>query len=269
MNASRTCLQLVVAATLCAACGSADDAQRTPAETAANVDGNAPAGGNTPATPPPAAGTTMPAPAAPSEYDVEKKWAEDHGVVIEPNKTTVIGKRRGNDARSDKYEDSLVVFEADGTLVRFVGTTKPAQMPSPGSAVVPDVDDDGRKDLGIVRPGIYRAHGSVTYGLPGYERNSFKVTTEDDESGLPAWRDLTGDGVFSPSEKMLSEQRKYTISGIYIHYGFAPAGTTLGVDTYIGPWSVGCQNVQYKELDAFVQAVGGKDATFRYAIIED
>jgi hypothetical protein len=265
-----SCWKLLGAAIILAGCGSADDAQRIPDANGSSVDESSPAAGSTKASPPPAATTAAPAPATPpTEYEVEKAWAEAHGVVIEPNKTTVVGKRRGNDARTDKYEDSLVVFKADGTLVSFVGTTKPAQMPSPGSAVVPDVDADGRKDLGIVRPGVYRAHGSVTYGLPGHERAAFKVTTEQDEGGLPAWRDLTGDGVFSAPEKMLSEQRNYVITGIYIHYGFAPAGTTLGVDTFIGPWSVGCQNVQYKELDSFVQAVGGADATFRYAIVDD
>jgi hypothetical protein len=272
MDSSRSGWQLVGVALLLTAapgCGSTADPDRV-ADKAASTDGTYVSGdGNTPAAPPPAATTAPPAPAAASDYEVEKAWAEAHGVVIEPNKTTVVAKRRGDDKRSDKYEDTLVVFTADGTIVRFLGTTKPAQMPSPGSAVVPDVDDDGRKDLGIVRPGVYRAHGSTTYGLAGYERAAFKITTEDDEGGLPAWRDLTGDGVYSASEKMLSEQRKYLISGIYIHYGFAPAGTTLGADTYVGPWSVGCQNVLYKELDSFVQAVGGADATFRYAIVDD
>ena len=76
--------------------------------------------------------------------------------MFEPGKTTVIAKRRGSLARSTKYEDEIVVFRASGTLVRFVATTKPAQMPNPSSSVVPDVDKDGRKDLGIVRPGVYR-----------------------------------------------------------------------------------------------------------------
>jgi len=254
------------AALLCAACGSADDSQ--PGDKASGTDATQP---SDPAAPPPAPpATTSAAPAPPpSDYEVEKAYAEAHGVVIEPGKVTVVAKRRGADALSTTYDDTLVVFRSDGTIARFAGTTKPAQMPVPGSSIVPDVDGDGRKDLGIVRPGVYRAHGGTSYGVPGYERSAFKVTTETDDPDLPAWRDLTGDGVYSASEKMLAEQRSYTIDGIYIHYGFAPAGTTLGADTYIGPWSVGCQNVQYKELDDFVQAVGGADATFRYAIVHD
>ena len=208
-------------------------------------------------------------PAPPSEWDTEKAWAEAHGVVIEPGKTTVIGKRRESLARSMKYEDTLVVFRSNGTIVRFVGTTKPAQMPNASSSVVPDVDKDGRKDLGIVRPGVYRAVGDTKFGLPGQERTAFKIVTEEGQGGLPAWRDLTGDGVFSPSERTSSEQRSYTISGIYIHYGFDPSGTTLGNGKYVGPWSVGCQNILYDELDAFVEAVGGAKASFRYAIVDD
>lgn len=216
---------------------------------------------------PPAAASSSPSPAPVDEYAAEKAWAEAHGVKIEAGKVTVVAKRRGSDRRSDQYEDMFVVFRADATVARYIGTTKPAQMPNPGSAVVPDVDGNGRKDLGIVRPGVYVAHGDVTYGLPGYERHAFKIKTDDDDSYLPAWRDLDGDGVFSAQDKSLSEQRKYRISGIYIHYGFEDGGTKLGPDEYVGPWSVGCQNIRYGELDAFIKDVGGPDATFRYAIV--
>ena len=212
--------------------------------------------------------TSTPAP-EPSEWDTEKAWAEARGVVIEAGKTTVVGKRRGSLARSSTYEDTIVVFRSNGTIVRFEATTKPAQMPNPSSSTVPDVDKDGRKDLGIVRPGVYRAVGDVTFGLPGQERTAFKIVTNEGEGGLPAWRDLSGDGVFSASERSLSEERGYTISGIYIHYGFDPSGTTLGKSTYVGPWSVGCQNIKYEELDSFVEAVGGPKASFTYAIVDD
>ncbi|MBX3260252.1 MAG: hypothetical protein KF782_11230 [Labilithrix sp.] len=212
---------------------------------------------------------SAPAPRAPSEYETEKAWAAARGVAIEPGKTTVVAKRRGSVARSTTYEDSLVVLRPDETIVRFVGTTKPAQMPNPASSVVPDVDGDGRKDLGIVRPGVYRAVGDVTFGIPGHERAAFKIVTEDGAGGLPAWRDLSGDGDFSASERALSEERGYRISGIYIHYGFSPAGTKVGGSTYVGPWSVGCQNVLYDELDSFIEAVGGASASFRFAIVDD
>lgn len=208
-----------------------------------------------------------PAP-TPGTYASEKTWAEAHGVTIDVGKATVVAKRYGADKRVTVYEDTIVVFKADGTLATFIGNTKPAQMPRPESGVVPDVDGDGRKDLGIVRPGIYMAHGSTTFGLTGYERAAFKVRTLAGDNYLPAWRDLSGDGDFSASEKSLAAQRDYKISGIYIHYGFAPTGTKLGTSTYVGPWSVGCQNIQYPELDKFVQAVGGASAVFKYAIVD-
>jgi len=210
------------------------------------------------------------APAEPaSEWETEKAWAEARGVVIEPNATTVVAKRRGKLARSSRYEDTVVVFRPDRKVVRFVATTKPAQMPNESISSVPDVDGDGRKDLGMVRPGVYRAIGDVTFGVPGHPRTAFKLVTEDGDGALPAWRDLDGDGVFSPRERAVSEQRGYTITGVYIHYGFEPEGRVIGDRKRSGPWTVGCQNVRYDELDAFVEAVGGPKASFRYAIVHE
>jgi hypothetical protein len=217
---------------------------------------------------PSATGSTAPAPPLSEAYKTEKIWAEARKVTVEPGKVSVVAKRKGATKRSMVYEDEFVVFQADGNITRFIGTTKPAQMPRAESSVVPDVDKDGRKDLGIVRPGTYVAHGSVTYGIPDYERTAFKIKMADGDGYLPAWRDLSGDGVYSDDEKTTAVQRDYKISGIYIHYGFADSGTKLGSTTYNGPWSVGCQNIKYAELDAFVAAVGGADAQFQFSIVD-
>ncbi len=89
------------------------------------------------------------------------------------------------------------MFRSDGTLVQFVGTTKPAQMPEPEQLHGPRRRQGRAQGLGIVRPGVYRAIGDVTFGLPGHERTAFEIVTEHGAGGLPAWRDLSGDGVFS------------------------------------------------------------------------
>lgn len=270
MDANRSWIWLVGSASMLVACGS--DAESGPL---ASQDKLSPPDDSTEIAAPSGSEAQTPTVAAPSgssvtsDYTVEKAWAEAHGVTIEAGRPTVIAKRRGTDKRTSKYEDELVVLRSNETVVRFVGTTKPAQMPSPSGTLVPDVDGDGRKDLGIVRPGIYKARGGVKYGLSGYERPAFKVFTEADDGGLPAWRDLTGDGIYSDAEKATAESKDYRITGVYIHYGFAMAGTKLGKDTFVGPWSVGCQNVQYDELDTFIEAVGGPDAVFRYAIVDD
>jgi len=276
-QAARALGLFTVGALLCAACAAEPAEERgDPPDPAADTDDTLAADGvaadppqsTTPAAPAPSQPT--PEPPKASDYETEKAWAEAHGVTIPANTVTVVARRRGDDKRSTVYEDTLVVFKKDGTVKRFLGTTKPAQMPNPSSSVVPDVDGDGRKDLGIVRPGIYKARGSTTFGIPGYERPAYKVVTADTESsGLPAWRDLTGDGIYSANEKTLSVQRKYTIGGVYIHYGFAPTGSKVGPNTYKGPWSVGCQNIQYQELDTFIAAVGGEAAIFTYAIVDD
>ena len=243
---------------------SGDDGGPLPApETApaSNVPVESPSGSAS-AEPPPAP------PPSPSEFDKEKTWAEAHGVTIAAGKTVVIGKRRGGENRAEVYQDEIVVLRSDKTVVRFVASTKPAQLPDP-AGTVPDVNSDGRRDLGVVRPGIYEARGDEAFGLPGHERNAFRVYTTDGKTALPAWRDTSGDGVFSAAEKQHSETRDHRITGILIHYGFAPNGTKVGAATYAGPWSVGCQNIIYSDLEAFVTAVGGASAKFTYAIVED
>jgi hypothetical protein len=216
----------------------------------------------------PAQETPPASPPAASDYDKEKTWAEAHGVTIPAGRTVVIGKRRSGANRTDVYQDEIVVLRPDKTIARFVASTKPAQMPNP-AGTVPDVNKDGRRDLGVVRPGIYEARGNEDFGLPGFERDAFRVYTTDGKTALPAWRDTSGDGVFSAAEKKASETQGHGITGILIHYGFAPNGTKLGGETYVGPWSVGCQNIMYAELDSFVAAVGGKSATFTYAIVDE
>jgi len=271
MSSFRTLGWLAAGALLAVGCGAERDTRPVgttdpvvPSESTSGDVNGAPGEDTSPPAP-----RTPESPSVTTEWEAEKAWAEARGVVFEAGRTTVIAKRRGSLARSSKYEDTIVVLRPDETLVRFVATTKPAQMPNPSSSVVPDVDKDGRKDLGIVRPGVYRAVGDVMFGLPGHERAAFKILTEEGEGGLPAWRDLSGDGDFSPSERALSEERSYTIGGIYIHYGFDPDGTKLSGGTYAGPWSVGCQNIMYDELDDFIEAVGGAKASFRYAILDE
>lgn len=209
-----------------------------------------------------------PAFAPTAEYQREKAWAEAHGVPVPAGRVTVVAKRRGDDARTPRYQDDLVVFKRDGSVEHFAGSTKPAQPPREGSRLVPDVDRDGDKDLGMIRPGVYSARGPHLFGLPGEKRPAFKVLSQGRDS-VPAWRDLDGDGRFSQREKDLSEQRGYRLGMVRIHYGFDAGGTTLGDQRYSGAWSVGCQNVPYGDLDRFVAAVGGRSASFTYAVVED
>lgn len=206
-----------------------------------------------------------------AEYQRERAWAEARGVTITPGRVTVVAKRRGGDARSSRYEDELLVFMKDGTLARFSGTTKPAQAPREGSRLVPDVNGDGKKDLGLMRPGHYLAVGPHTFGGQiGYPRPAFRVLHNGRDS-VPAWRDTDTDGdlSFSPEEKRASERRGDRLGLVRIHVGFDPGGTVVAGQRWSGPWSVGCQNVVDSQLDEFVSAVGGPKAKFRYSIVED
>lgn len=204
-----------------------------------------------------------------AEYLRERAWAEAHGVTITPGRVTVVAKRRGSDARSTRYEDELVVFMKDGTIARFTGTTKPAQAPRDGSRLVPDVNGDGKKDLGLMRPGHYLAVGPHSFGGQiGYPRPAFRVL-QDGRDSVPAWRDTDGDLSFSAAEKRASERRGDRLGLVRIHVGFDPGGTVVAGQRWSGPWSVGCQNVVDSQLDDFVSAVGGPRAKFRYWIVED
>lgn len=201
-----------------------------------------------------------------AEYRREKAWAAQRGVNVVDGRTTVIGKRRGQ-YRTNAYEDELVVFRSNGSIVRFAGTTRPAQPASPTSGI-PDADGNGTRDLGMARPGVYRARGNWTFGLPGHKRAAFRILDGERDS-LPAWRDVNGDGWFSAAERAASERRGDRITVIRIHYGFDARGNTIGGTRYAGAWSVGCQNVSYSDLDRFVSAVGGAGASFTYAIVDD
>jgi hypothetical protein len=184
---------------------------------------------------------------------------------------TVIGLR--NDSTADKksgstYEDQMVVLKKDGTTATFTANTKPAQQPgTPGSA--PDVNGDHQPDLGMARPGNYKAYGNRSFaGRPAYQVSS---TPGKDE--VPAWRDTDHDGKFSPEEKQASETRGDKLSAVRIHVGFDEGGSQVqGKDgkpiSGSGPWSIGCQNVPSSKIDEFVDAVGGQKANFNYSVVE-
>ncbi|MFO0727626.1 MAG: hypothetical protein U1E65_27860 [Myxococcota bacterium] len=202
-----------------------------------------------------------------ADYQTEKAWAESHGVQIPAGQVTVIGKRRGEGV-STKYQDEIVVFTKDARIERFLGTTRPSQLPRTDGGLVPDVDKNGTKDLGTPRPGIYRASGPWSYGVLGMNKPAFRVTDHGRDS-LPAWRDLDGDGEFSPEERETSEHRGYRVGDVRIHYGFDADGTWTKDGLYSGPISVGCTNIQLEDLPRFIEAVGGTKASFTYAIVED
>jgi len=118
-------------------------------------------------------------------------------------------------------------------------------------------------DLGMIRPGNYKASSYQDFA----GRPSFKVETSNDK--VPGWRDTDHDGKFSKEEKRASEARGDTLSAVRIHVGFDESGSTLPTGhSGKGPTSVGCQNVPDSKMDGFVQAVGGRGASFNYSVVE-
>ena len=183
---------------------------------------------------------------------------------VQHGKVTVIGVRDQSraDALSGKtYEDKMVVLKKDGTTATFEANTKPAQQPAtPGAA--PDVDGDKVMDVGMVRPGNYKASAYKDFA----GRPSYKVSTAPSNDQVPAWRDTNQDSTFSEEEKRASEARGDTLSAVRIHVGFDEAGSTLpNGSSGKGPWSIGCQN---SRMDEFVEAVGGRNASFNYSVVD-
>ncbi len=205
--------------------------------------------------------------AATPEYTAQKAWAAARGVRVEPGVTSVLVKRRFVERRATAYEDLFVVFQRSGGLRTFVGNAKPAQMPRP-TGTTPDVDGNGTRDLGVARAGTYRAVGGWTFGLPGHARPAFRIL-QNGKDALPGWRDTDGDGAFSAAERAASERRGDRITLVRIHYGFDPGGNTFGGAIHAGPWSTGCLNIPWSQLDAFVAAVGGAKASFDVAIVDE
>jgi hypothetical protein len=115
------------------------------------------------------------------------------GVRLFGLKNHVVRSRR-------EYDDSFVLLTLDGAVREFRGATHPYQQSSGAS---PDFNGDGKRDVGMIRPDLYRlkplAHlhkGHVALHLLQHESGSDKI---------PAYRDVNQDGWFSPDEISLSE----------------------------------------------------------------
>lgn len=187
----------------------------------------------------------------PFEFESMKAWAERLGVPVPEGEVTVVALRRIPNAISGpRFEDTLFVFTSDHRLKQFVGNTKPAQSASETHQF------KLRAGVGMVRPGVYMAYGDGGRSFDG--RPAYRVSDgEGKGDSMPVWRDKNDDGLFSAEERAASEANHARGGAIRIHTAFG------------WPYSVGCSNVTDPQLDEFVAAVGGPEASFRYAIVED
>lgn len=95
------------------------------------------------------------------------------------------------------YDDTFVLIQVTSMPCVFKGATHSYQA---DSKLSPDVNHDGRGDVGTIRPGRFVLHdtGSKPYPV-------FTVTRPDGSGRLPCWRDIDHDQVISDADKAFSE----------------------------------------------------------------
>jgi hypothetical protein len=150
-----------------------------------------------------------------------------------------------------RFDDTLVVFRADGTVERFAASTHPFELA--GVPGVPDTNGDGVADVGMIAPGVYDVAGRdrTIAGAASY------AVTQHGSGKLPGWRDTNHDGVLDADERAASERRADRVTDVLFHQGEGDA-----------PAAVGCQVLPAAAIRAFTAAVGGSHARFRYVLVD-
>lgn len=176
------------------------------------------------------------------------------------SKKVLIGLRKNTNVRKylkGKYDDLLLVVDrqANGSvkLLRFPLNTEPAGEYAFYGAnkkkYGPDLNGDGKRELGRLVPGTY--HYSLEPGmfLGGVYYRARDVQTAE--------RDINQDGTFDLNDGPLRVDSTTTKRSMLFHRGGAE-----GVAT----WSSGCQTVPKNRWSAFLAALAGQKQ-FSYILI--
>lgn len=133
------------------------------------------------------------------------------GVAVENNLTAL---KTHETVAKPAYDDAFVCLVPDpaGPPYVFAGATHPYQR---DSKLSPDVDGDGRGDVGCIRPGHFELTLALEAPYP-----VFVLTLPGGSGQIPAFRDTNHDGLYSAAE--LSQMS--FASAVLLHTGFdAPA----------------------------------------------
>ncbi|MFO0726543.1 MAG: peptidoglycan-binding domain-containing protein [Myxococcota bacterium] len=200
-----------------------------------------------------------PANATPEErYRFYSDIVRRNGGQVNPNgQPTVLGLRgisrdtgTHDTTNARRYDDTFVVLQPNGKAYEFTGATHPGQL---ASSLPPDVNGDGRRDIGMINAGNY-------YAAPNGPHNgaaSYVVTTNGRNGNIPGVRDTNGDGAYSADERAASARRGDTIGEILFHQGYSDH-----------PKSIGCQTLAPADYARFMDALGGTRARFNYTLVE-
>ena len=210
-----------------------------------------------------------PAKAGPAkQYEHYRLMLEARGYTVDPNTPTVVALRgvsstggKHDTSAAQAYDDTLVVLNKDAkghvSVTTLAGSTHPGQNNAAvgGTVGVPDVNGDGRADVGMIEPGEYRLvpHGDHAGA------NAWDVRTVGGSGEIPGVRDTNQDGQYSQSEREASEGRKDVLTGVMIHQG--------GKDA---PWSAGCINLSQdsKIYPEFTKAAGGAAQPMKLVVLD-
>lgn len=192
------------------------------------------------------------------EYASYAAFAARHGLGPRTNRALVIGVR-GRDLAGNmhdtrvrrEYDDTLVVLTADRRIVKLAASTHPWE--TEGGADVPDVDRDGRPDVGMIRPGQYVAvRRDASRDIAG--ARTYQVTVPSGSDRLPGWRNTDHDDAYSPDERSASEARGDTLTAVLFHQGGDGA-----------PKAVGCQVLDASGIRRLTAEAG---ARFDYLLVD-
>lgn len=246
---------LGLTAALAMACGEQGDGAVTPGEDDRTL-GDAQA--EPPRAPQPAssdAGTASDAAAA-TAVSLAERWlafAEKRGaargdLAIGIRGRDVHGVRHATRVGA-KFDDTLIVVTG-GTVTVFPVSTHPFEKTS---TTVPDVTADGKRDVAMIRPGLYRAV------LRDASRNiggalTYHVLSTSGSDRIPAWRNTNQDDEYSDAEKSASVARGDYATAILFHQAAA------------SPPAQGCQVMEPGSVAKLLPLL--KDE-FRYLLVDD
>jgi hypothetical protein len=159
------------------------------------------------------------------------------------------------------YDDAFILLTDGAAPFAFRGATHPYQVDSKASA---DLDRDGRKDVGMVRPGCY------VLEIVGSDPPIFKVLTQQGRAEIPVYRDTDHNARIDEFEKKASET---ATRGEQVAPGVGAFGTEIllhpGYDARQSPKgvpfsSIGCQTAPVEAL----QKVLGAGRTIDYVLVD-
>lgn len=191
--------------------------------------------------------SNAPSTAAHEDYDTWVSTLSAKGIAISTTTPTLVGVRSPNTRVAQKFDDKMVLLGLDHVATSFAASTHPW---FERNAAAPDVDHDGKPDVGMLAPGTFHATlAGSTYGAP-----KFAVALHNGSGSLPGWRNTNGDDQYEPSEIAASEQRGDLLTAILVHAA--------------GPGSIapiGCQVMAPADVNAVAKIVG---KSFDYVLID-